>query len=186
MIEAVLVTIFPVGFLIILFGGGVLLRRRNIEQNGKAPINPTLFYASKYSVIALWGAMVARNWGISLSFAEVPRFLQIIALFFWISGFVLLSIVRFKMGDSFRLGTPREDTRLKTDGLFRLSRNPMYVGMYATMAASALYTLNPLIILLAVFVVAVHHKIVLMEEKHLQMVFGREYLDYRNRVRQYI
>ena len=90
------------------------------------------------------------------------------------------------MGDSFRLGTPREDTSLTVDGLFRLSRNPMYVGMYATITASALYTLSPVVILLAVFVIAIHHTIVLAEEGHMQTVFGPEYHDYLKSVRRYI
>jgi hypothetical protein len=46
MIEAVLVTILPAGFLIVLFGGGALFLRREIKQDGEAPINRTLFYAS--------------------------------------------------------------------------------------------------------------------------------------------
>jgi protein-S-isoprenylcysteine O-methyltransferase Ste14 len=186
MIETILVTILPAGFLIVLFRGGTLFLRRNIEQDGEAPINRTLFYASKYSILLLWGAMVIRSWGISISFGEVPRFLQLIGLLFWIVGFTLLYLGRFTMGDSFRLGTPKEDTRLKVDGLFRLSRNPMYVGMYTTIAASALYTLNPIVILLGVFVIAIHHTIVIAEEKHMQKVFGQEYLDYFHRVRQYI
>ena len=186
MIETALVTLLPAGFLVVLFYGGALFQRRNIEQDGKAPINRTLFYASKYSILALWGAMVIQSWGISIFIVEVPRSLQIIALLFWIAGFALLYLGRFKRGDSFGLGTPREDTSLKVDGLFRLSRNPMYVGMYATIVASALYTLNPLVILLGMFVIAVHHTIVLAEEEHMQNVFGQGYLDYRNRVRQYI
>jgi protein-S-isoprenylcysteine O-methyltransferase Ste14 len=186
MIETVLVTILPAGFLIVLFLGGALFLRRNIEQDGEAPINRTLFYASKYSILLLWGAMVIQSWGISISVIEVPRLLQITALLLWVSGFVLLYLGRFMMGDSFRLGTPREDTSLKMDGLFRLSRNPMYVGMYATMVASALYTLNPIVVLVAAFVIAIHHTIVLAEENHMQKVFGREYLDYCNHVQRYI
>jgi protein-S-isoprenylcysteine O-methyltransferase Ste14 len=186
MIEAVLVTLLPAGFLAVLFYGGALFQRRNIEQDGEAPINRTLFYASKYSILVLWGAMVIQSWGISISFAGVPRVLQLIALLVWVSGFVLLYLGRFTMGDSFRLGTAKEDTRLRMDGLFGLSRNPMYVGMYATLAASAVYTANPLVVLLGVFVIAIHHTIVLAEERHMQNVFGQEYLDYRNRVRQYI
>jgi protein-S-isoprenylcysteine O-methyltransferase Ste14 len=186
MIETALVTILPAGFLIVLFGGGALFLRKNIEQDGEAPINRTLFFASKYLILVLWGAMVIQSWGISISFIVVPRFLQLIALLFWVSGFVLLYLGRFKMGDSFRLGTPKEDTSLKMNGLFRFSRNPMYVGMYATIVASALYTLNPIVILLAAFVIAIHHTIVLAEEEHMQKVFGQEYRDYCNRVRRYI
>jgi protein-S-isoprenylcysteine O-methyltransferase Ste14 len=186
MIEAVLVTIFPAGFLVVLFYGGALFLRRNIEQDGNAPINRTLFYLSKYSILVIWGAMVIQSWGIGISFAEVPRFLQLTALLLWVSGFVLLYLGRLKMGDSFRLGTPKEDTSIRTDGLFRVSRNPMYVGVYATIAASCLYTVNPLVVLLGVFVVVIHHAIVLAEEDHMQKAFGQKYLDYCSRVGRYI
>ena len=90
------------------------------------------------------------------------------------------------MGDSFRPGTLKKDTSLKTNGLFRLSRNPMYVGVYATIVASSLSTLNPVVILMGTFVVAVHHAIVLAEEKHMHKVFSREYPEYCSRVRRYV
>ena len=186
MIEAALVTVLPIGFLILIFGGGALFLKKKIEQDGEAPINRTLFYASKYSIIVLWVAMALASWGIGFSPVHVPRLLQFIALAFWFAGFALLYLGRFKMGDSFRLGTPKEDTRLKTDGLFHLSRNPMYVGVYATIVASSLYTLNPVVILLGAFVVAIHHSIVLAEEKHMQKVFIREYSEYCSRVRRYV
>ncbi len=186
MILAVAATILPLGFLIVLFSGGALFLRKNIEQDGEAPIHRTLFYFSKYSILALWGAMILQIWGISISFFEVPAFVQVIGLVSWFLGFALLFIGRFELGSSFRLGTPKEHTGLKVEGLFRLSRNPMYVGMYATVVASALYTLNPIVIVLGAFVIAIHHSIVLAEENYMQKVFGKEYLDYRNRVRRYL
>jgi len=186
MIEALLATLLPLGFLIVLFGGGAHFLRNNIEQDGEAPINRTLFYVSKYSILVLWGAMILQSWGIGISLYEVPPLFQVIGLVSWCFGFSLLYIGRFEMGRSFRLGTPKEHTSLKVDGLFRLSRNPMYVGMYATIIAAALYTLNPVVIVLGAFVIAVHHSIVLAEENHLQKVFGQEYVKYRNGVRRYI
>ncbi len=186
MIEAFVVTIFPAIFLIVLFGGGSLFRRKKIDQDGTAPINKTLFYASKYSILILWGAMVLQSWGINISSVEVPALVKWISLFLWISGFMLLFIGRFGLGSSFRIGTPKESTNLRVDGVYRFSRNPMYLGVYATVLASVLYTLNPVVLLLAVFVIAVHHKIVLAEEEHMRKVFGQEYLDYSHRVRRYI
>ena len=186
MLEAIVVTIFPILFLIVLFGGGELFRRKKIDMDGKAPINRTLFYISKYSILVLWGVMVLQSWGVSISIVEVPPFIQWISVIFWVFGFILLLLGRFGLGNSFRLGTPKEGTSLIVGGLYRFSRNPMYLGVYATLLASAIYTLNPVVILLAAFVVAIHHKIVLAEEEHMQKMFGQEYLDYCHRVRRYI
>jgi protein-S-isoprenylcysteine O-methyltransferase Ste14 len=185
-IEAIIITIFPALFLIILFGGGLIFRRKKIDQDGSAPINRTLFYASKYSIIILWGAMVLQSWGVSISQVAVPALAKWTSLSLWFSGFALLFIGRFGLGNSFRLGTPKEGTGLKVGGIYRLSRNPMYLGVYATALASALYTLNAIILLLAVFVIAVHHKIVLAEEGHMQKEFGQEYVDYCHRVGRYV
>ncbi len=62
----------------------------------------------------------------------------------------------------------------------------MYVGVYETLLASVLYTLNPIILFIGIFAVAVHHRIILAEEQHLRKVFGEEYMDYCSRVRRYL
>jgi protein-S-isoprenylcysteine O-methyltransferase Ste14 len=62
----------------------------------------------------------------------------------------------------------------------------MYLGVYATLLASTLYTLNPVVLLVTIFVIAVHHKIVLAEEEHMEKVFGDEYLNYCRHVGRYI
>ena len=62
----------------------------------------------------------------------------------------------------------------------------MYLGVHVTLVASVLYTLNPVLLLVGVFVAGVHHKIVLAEEQHLRTVFGEAYLDYCTRVRRYL
>ena len=174
MIEAIAVTVAPVGFLIVLFGGGAAFKRRAIEQDGEAPIDRTLFYISKYSILVVWGAMVLQSWGIGLSVIEAPAVVAGIALALWVFGFAFLFLGRFELGSSFRLGAPRESTSLKVGGLFRFSRNPMYLGMYATIVASVLYTLNPLVLVLGACVVAIHHRIVLAEEDGMRTVFGQE------------
>ena len=107
MIVAIVATILPLGFLIVLFGGGALFLRKNIEQDGEAPIHRTLFYISKYSILALWGAMVLQIWGISISFFEVPPSLQVIGLVSWFFGFALLYIGRFEMGRFIPPGHPK-------------------------------------------------------------------------------
>jgi protein-S-isoprenylcysteine O-methyltransferase Ste14 len=186
MLESLLLTLPPASFLIILFGGGALLRRRNIDMDGSAPINKPLFATSKYAIVLLWTATVACSWGWDIGIMQRPAALRWIALILWFMGFALLFIGRLGLGENFRIGSPKESTRLKVTGLFSLSRNPMYVGVYSTLLAAILYTLQPLVLIIAAFIIAVHHKIVLAEEKHLRQAFGIEYEEYCCRVRRYI
>jgi len=186
MIEPVVVTLFPVVFLVVLFGGAVGQRRRNIDMDGEPPLERRVFYGSKYAMLGLWVATVLQSWGVPLALVRVPGSLKWVSLFLWAGGFLLLLSGRLGMADSFRIGSARESTCLKTGGLFRFSRNPMYVGVYATLLGCVLYTLNPILLLVGLFVVAVHHRIVLAEEQHLQKAFGAEYADYCGRVRRYL
>jgi len=130
--------------------------------------------------------MVLQSWGKDISFIPVPALLKWISLCPCTLGFMLLFIGRFGLGNSFRLGSPKENASLKTDGIFRFSRNPMYLGVYSTIIASFLYTLNPVVLLVTIFVIAVHHKIVLAEEEYMKKVFGKEFLNYCHRVRRYV
>jgi protein-S-isoprenylcysteine O-methyltransferase Ste14 len=186
MLESLLVTVLPVGFLIVLFGGGELMRRQNIDMDGEPPIGHVLFLSSKYAIPLVWAVMVAHSWGLKLAFLNVPALLQGLAVGLWVAGFTLLFIGRFGLDKAFRIGSSKERTNLTIAGLFRFSRNPMYLGVYATLLAATLYTLNPIVGGIGIFVVAVHHKIVLAEEQHLRTVFGEQYLVYCQRVRRYL
>ena len=132
MVEPVVVTLLPILFLAILFGGAALLRRKSIDMDGEPPIDRRIFYISKYSILGLWVTMVMQSWGINLAFVKVPALLRWVSLCLWISGFMLLFIGRLGLVDSFRIGPPKESTHLKGDGLYRFSRNPMYLGVYGT------------------------------------------------------
>ncbi len=186
MIEHLVITILPILFLMVLFGSGELFRRKNINMDGEPPIDKTLFYFSKYSIPFLWCVMVLTSWGIILPFVKTPGLVKWISLFLWVSGFLLLFAGRLKLGNSFRIGSPRESTILKVDGLYKFSRNPMYLGVYATILASVLYTMNPVFLLLAIAVIKIHRKIIIAEEWYLLKVFGEEYKNYCSRVRRYL
>jgi protein-S-isoprenylcysteine O-methyltransferase Ste14 len=186
MVERLFVTALPVVFLIVLFGGGERFRRRHLDMDGSPPIGRTQFYASKYTIVILWAAMVARSWGAPLWLVTAPASVIWVPLSLWGAGFALLFIGRFELGDSFRIGSPQERTSLKITGLFRLSRNPMYLGVFATLVASILYTLNPVVALAAIFVIVVHHRIVLAEEEYLRLAFGGDYAEYCTHVRRYV
>ena len=186
MLLPLFVTLLPVIFLAGLIQRAQVLRRRHIDMDGHPPISKTLFMSSKYAIVILWGAMAVQSWGVDLSFVDVPGPARAASLGLWVVGFALLFSGRSVLGDSFRIGSPKESTGLKQAGLYRLSRNPMYVGVYATLCAAVVRTFNPLLLLVAVYVIAIHHRIVLAEEEEMRRAHGEEYRNYCSRVRRYV
>jgi protein-S-isoprenylcysteine O-methyltransferase Ste14 len=77
--------------------------------------------------------------------------------------------------------------RLVTDGLFRVSRNPMYLGFVLTLAGVwfVLGALSPLLGVL-VFLVAADRWYIPFEERVLRTEFNGEYDAYRARTRRWI
>src|SRR4051812_543756 len=82
---------------------------------------------------------------------------------------------------------PTKASRLVTGGVFRLSRNPMYLGMLLILLgwAIALGSESPWLIL-PIFVVVITFFQIIPEEQALQSLFGTEYLPYRQRVARWI
>ncbi len=184
--EPVFIAAFPVVFLAGLISTRVALRRQKIDMEGAPPIDPRLLYPSKAAMLVPWGAMFLQSCGVGLSFFAVPRPLVWLSLFLWAAGFSLAMAGRFGLGCSFRVGCAKEKTVLKTGGIFRFSRNPIYLGLNTTFLASALYTLNPVVLLTGVGLAVVHHRIILAEEECLRGMFGKEYEDYCGRIGRYL
>ena len=186
MAERIVITFFPAVFAVLFVGTSIAFRRKQIDMDGVPPIPRHIFYLSKYAILVLWAATVAQAWGVRLWLVPVPDALRWTACALWAAGFIVLFLGLLWLGKSLRVGSPKEPTALKVDGLYRISRNPMYVGVYMTLLAATLYTLNPVALAIAVFVIAVHHRIVLAEERFLEGAFGSAYQDYRRRVRRYL
>ena len=76
---------------------------------------------------------------------------------------------------------------LVTGGAFRLTRNPMYLGMALILAGAAI-TMGSLVGLVCagLFVIAVERWFVHNEEKNAAEAFGQTYADYRRKVRRWL
>ena len=80
-----------------------------------------------------------------------------------------------------------ESSALVTSGLFRVTRNPMYVGMVSVLVGVAvlLGTLTPFVAPL-LFVPTLNARVIQHEEVMLEEKFGDEYTAYKARVRRWI
>ena len=78
-------------------------------------------------------------------------------------------------------------TELMTRGPFRLSRNPMYLGLALLHAGLGLALLLPITLVLLVAPLAImQFAIIPDEEARMQQLFGQTYAAYRQRVRRWI
>ncbi|MBB3033271.1 methyltransferase family protein [Alteriqipengyuania lutimaris] len=81
----------------------------------------------------------------------------------------------------------KKDTALVTSGLYRFSRNPMYLGMVLVQLGIALFAQSiGGLLSVPLAVVLIDHFVIAREERHLEKVFGAEYERLRKRVRRWI
>ena len=75
---------------------------------------------------------------------------------------------------------------LNTQGIYRLSRNPMYLGYFVCFLGMALLTRSWVLLALVLVFQGSAHWIILAEERWCQETFGEAYRQYRGRVRRYL
>ena len=74
-----------------------------------------------------------------------------------------------------------------TDGPYRLSRNPGYLGMALTYAGIAIVANAPwALVPLPVAIAVIDRGVIAREERYLERKFGARYTDYKRRVRRWI
>jgi len=107
----------------------------------------------------------------------------IVGLFINIQGTRVLQGALRKSGT-----TDIEDLKvLVTEGAFRYSRNPMYLGgIFLGFGLAILLGSLVAFVFPAIFFLLLHFLFIPQEEDHLKTIFGKEYLDYMKRVRKWI
>jgi protein-S-isoprenylcysteine O-methyltransferase Ste14 len=100
---------------------------------------------------------------------------------------LIVLVAQAQMAKSWRVGFEEtKKTELVQGGLFRFSRNPVFVGMLLTMLGLFLAVPNALTLLTLAITWMVLQIQVRMEEAYLTTVQGEAYTDYLRRVRRWI
>ncbi len=161
---------------------GSLLRR----VLGRPPIHPALFALSKLALVVSAGYLVAGLLGAWRDHHPLPV-ARPLAMALAGLGALIPVIALGTLGEEARVGLPRgEETELRDEGLYRLSRHPVYVGVFLICAAAVLQTGQWGAVASGFVACVLHHRIALAEEEFLAERFGRAWEDYARRTRRYL
>ncbi len=102
--------------------------------------------------------------------------------------FAVLGVLAFSKADTTVNPTrPEASSVLVTWGVYRYTRNPMYVGFLFMLVGWGLYLSNAYaLVFTAGFVGYMNRFQIQPEEKALESIFGAEFLAYKNRVRRWL
>ncbi len=126
-----------------------------------------------------------------VTFAHIP--LPVTSWVWWgcfaLSGiFGLAGIYEFrKVKTTVNPTKPHEATTIVDTGVFRFSRNPMYLGLLLLLVGFAYWQQNVFSLLTCVlFVWYMNRFQIKPEERTLVKIFGQPYIDYQARVRRWV
>jgi protein-S-isoprenylcysteine O-methyltransferase Ste14 len=121
----------------------------------------------------------------------LPATLRFTCLFVFTAAGVfigLIAVVSFRKAQTtVNPLTPEACSSLVDSGIFRFSRNPMYLALLSALAGWALFLGNMYSLALTVLFVAYMNRFQIRpEERALETVFGDAFIKYRRRVRRWL
>jgi protein-S-isoprenylcysteine O-methyltransferase Ste14 len=173
-------------FSIIVFVLFVLLRLNGKGSFGRPSLPVYIFIIGKLSLFACFGMYIyalLKNETIH-HFFSIER--EYISFSVYLVGMIFTIIGLLYLGQSLRMGLPDEETELKTKGIYRLTRNPIYVGFNLICFASVLFYPHIINIIVFVVVCVYHHFVIRAEEGFLEKKFGDSWKDYIKKTRRYL
>jgi len=150
----------------------------------KTPIDQVVHAGLRLLVIAFmaWVIMVQVFDLSRLDVWRVPLPVTIGGITLAAGGLALVALAQAQMGLSWRIGIDESPTGLVTKGLFKVSRNPIYMGVLVSLLGLVLLTPSPWTICFFTMAALVISLVVRTEEEHLYALHGETFMAYAVRV----
>lgn len=172
---------------------GAFLAKNGKSAMGIPTIHPVLFFSGKFLLFGVWAlfALLAifpeyRNIVPLLIQDYTPEVQKLLAAVFLIPANLIIVPAYLSMGLITNIGLPTGKHELRTTGIYKFSRNPMYASFIFLNTATFLFLPSILLLFVMIYGMVVHHFIILGEEKYLDREFGDEYRKYLSRVPRYL
>ncbi|SFU92314.1 ElyC/SanA/YdcF family protein [Butyrivibrio sp. INlla21] len=158
------------------------------DQIAKGKKRDKSFYTELLMKIATILAPITELISIIIGKSQLSFMCRIFGVYFAVVGVTVFGIAVYTMRDSWRAGVAEEDKEkrnLVTNGIYNYSRNPAFLGFDLVYIGILLMYFNPVLLAVTLFAMIMFHLQILREEKFLESSFGKEYIDYKNRVSRY-
>ena len=133
-----------------------------------------------FCVVIVEVVSIVINWSIS------PVWVRIAGLIIAALGVALFITAMLTMRDSWRAGVSNDKTELVTTGIFKISRNPAFLGFDLMYLGVLMVFFNWVLLIFSAFaILTLHLQIVNNEEDAMLSAFGDEYLNYKKKVNRY-
>jgi protein-S-isoprenylcysteine O-methyltransferase Ste14 len=159
------------------------------DHSGAGPVNARIFPIPPVVAGLFIGAGVALNWLVPLggsAFAGTGARIGgglILACALAVAGLAFLEMRRHRT--TFHPG--HKAAALVTGGVFRRTRNPMYLSLTLVTLGLGAVTANPWLMLLApALLLYLQERVIKREEAYLTARFGSRYIAYMRKVRRWI
>jgi protein-S-isoprenylcysteine O-methyltransferase Ste14 len=102
--------------------------------------------------------------------------------------FIIFGIIQFRYsGTTFNPMQPEAASALVTTGIYKVTRNPMYLGILLILIGWGLFLSNLFSCLVTIlFILYMNRYQIKPEEKTLELLFGESFIDYKSQVRRWL
>ena len=171
------------------FGKMMSQRKKGIQTDqigkGKAGFVKFIEITMKFATISVPLVVMI---SIYLNTSCLPTWVRYTGIVIAFLGDLIFVSSVLTMRDSWRAGvSPTDKTELITTGIYRISRNPAFLGFDLVYIGILLMFWNLPLLIVSVFSALMFHlQIVNVEEDFLIAAFGNQYLEYKNTVNRYL
>lgn len=176
-------------FYAVYIGKMLLQKKKGIQtdQMAKGKEKGRFFYTEMFLKVATYAVVVAEVVSVFTVSPGLPGWAVLPGVFLGLIGDVIFAAAVVTMKDSWRAGIAEKDqTEMVTGGIYRISRNPAFLGFDCVYGGLLLMFFNLPLLFFSVFAMTMLHLQILQEERYLEGVFGEDYIAYKNRVCRYL
>jgi protein-S-isoprenylcysteine O-methyltransferase Ste14 len=192
-----LVIISLIIFYILFLGRTVLLHKNGIKVwvigKGAKKLFEIILENLLFPVLILWSIFVVIT-ALDVNFPQIITkyllnifWLKYIGILLCYIGLIIFLLALISFGKAWRIGIDQQNSNdLITGGIFKYTRNPIFLFMDIYFMGIALIYPNIIFVVITFCMIIGIHLQIIREEQFLLNKFGEKYMEYKKQTRRYI